>query len=160
MIVDHEDESRQLVELFRVDVIRPIGDEVAVKEFPGKFPYLRGDFLQDSLFIGGGPHRKQTQILDINNLLVHIADEPEWQVTKARGVRLHTWNADDPLADMLLMHFGGFPSPEEIGIDYRAMLVDAAHATEHALGPSEPISADSLEHPSIPAFSRFGLRPH
>lgn len=54
LMVDHEDEAKRLVELFRVDFIFPLGDSQDVKDFPKKFPYLINPIFHDTIFMKGG----------------------------------------------------------------------------------------------------------
>lgn len=150
LVVDREEEARQLVDLFRVDLVWPVGDTDEVRAFPKKFPYLIAPFFHDTLFVGGAKERKYAQVLDVHNALVHLVDRPEWKAVKDRGMRLYTWQPDDPLADVFLVQLGGYPPVEEIGTDYRAMLVQAAQATEHTLALAAVIPADISEYPGIP----------
>ena len=53
LIADCEDEARQLIDLFRVDLLLPVGIADEVTAFPEKFPHLINPFFQDSIFIGG-----------------------------------------------------------------------------------------------------------
>ena len=160
LIADHDEETKQLVDLFRVDVIWPIGDGDGVKALPEKFPYLINPIFHDTLFVGGANDRKHSQVLDVHNTLSHLSDTPAWRSFKDRGVRLYTWQPDDPLADLFLVQFGGYPSVEETWVDYRAMLQRAAEATEHPLALGATIPADVSDHPTIPFVSRLGLRRH
>ena len=132
VVVDHEEEAGRLIDLFRVDLIFPIGDSEAVKEFPKRFPHLIMPFFPNKLFIGGANNRTQAHVLDIHNTLVHLRDTPEWKAMKEKGVRIYTWQADDPLTDVFLVQFGMYPNANEIGIDYQGMLMQAAEATECA----------------------------
>jgi hypothetical protein len=76
---------------------------------------------------------------------------------KEKGVRLYTWQADDPLADVFLVQLGMYPGANEIGIDYRAMLMQAAGATECAIDPALPILEDALDYPTMATLSRYSL---
>ncbi len=160
LVVDREEEARRLADLFRVDLIWPIGETDEVKAFPKKFPYLINPLFHDTLFVGGVNEHKRAQVLDVRNALVHLRDKPEWKTIKDRGVRLYTWQVDDPLADVFLIQFGAYPGPEEIGMHYRAMLTQAAEATEHSLDIRAAIPSETLNHPSITYLSRHGLRQH
>lgn len=160
LVVDREEEARRLVDLFRVDLIWPIGETDEAKAFPQKFPYLIQPFYHDSLFVGGANERKYAQALDVHNALVHLRDAPEWKAIKDRGVQLYTWQVDDPLSDVFLIQFGAYPGAEETGIDYRAMLKQAAEATEHSLDLGAAIPAEALDHPGIVYLSRHGLSRH
>jgi hypothetical protein len=45
VLVDRQDDAAQLVELFRADVIVPVGDGDEVEEFSKRFPHLINPFL-------------------------------------------------------------------------------------------------------------------
>jgi hypothetical protein len=51
VLVDRPEEAKQLIERFRADVIRPVGDAVAVKNFPKQFPYLINPFFRAMLHL-------------------------------------------------------------------------------------------------------------
>jgi hypothetical protein len=160
LVVDRDEEATRLVDLFRVDLIWPLGDTDKVKAFPNQFPHLIKPFFHDTLFLEGSNDGRQAQVLDVHNAFVHLRDTPEWRAVKERGVRLYAWQTDDPLTDVFLVQFGGYPTVEEIGIDYGAMFAQAAEATAHTLEPGAVISGDALGHPSVPYVSRLGLERH
>ena len=113
LIADNEKQTKRLVDLFRVDVIWPIGDGDRVNALSEKFPYLISPFFSNSPYVEGANRRKHAQVLDVQNTVSHLIDRPDWQRVKNRGVRLYTWQPDDPLADLFLVQFGGYPSIEE-----------------------------------------------
>lgn len=160
LMADREDETRRLIDLFRIDLLLPVGTDDEVKAFPKKFPHLINPFFHDSIFIGGEKAQKQAQLLDIHNALEHLRGKPEWKAINDRGFRIYNWQADDPLADVFLTHFGSYPSADEVGIDYREMLTQGFETTEFDLDPASPIPADILDHPSISYLSRHALERH
>lgn len=160
LMADHEDEARRLIDLFRVDLLLPLGTSDIVKAFPKKFPHLINPFFDDSIFIGGEKENKRSQLLDIHNALVHMRDKSEWKTINDKGFRIYNWKADDPLADVFLTQFGNYPSADEIGIDYREILAQGLEAVEFGLDPVSPIPADIIDHPSIPYLSRHALERH
>lgn len=161
LIADREEEAKRLVDLFRADLIFPIGKTDDVAAFPKKFPHLITPFFfRNTIFVGNEKESKRAQVLDVHNALAHLRDKPEWKIIKNRGVRLYTWQADDPLADVFLAQFGAYPDDEETGIDYRGMLVRAAEAKEYSLDPSAAISAEILDHPNVAYLSRYGMERH
>lgn len=160
LMSDREEEARRLIDLYRVDLLLPVGNDDEVKSFPKKFPHLINPFFHDSIFIGGEKERKRAQLLDIHNALVHLRDKPEWKAINDGGFRIYNWQADDPLADVFLTQFGSFPSPDEIGIDYREILTQGVDAAEFDLDPASQIPADILDHPSISYLSRHALERH
>ncbi len=160
LIADREDEARRLVDLFRVDLLLPVGDADGVKTFARKFPHLINPFHHDSIFIAGANETKRAQLLDIHNALAHLRDKPEWKAINDQGFRIYNWQADDPLADVFLTQFGAYPSANEIGINYREILAQVFETTEFDLDPVSPIPADILSHPSITHLSCHALKRH
>src|ERR1039457_6111514 len=77
--------SQNLVEVFRVDVILPIGTSDAVQSFAKRFPYLIKPFIYDQVFIDDGEGGARSQVLDIHNALVHLHETPEWKGLKEQG---------------------------------------------------------------------------
>jgi hypothetical protein len=160
IVVDREEEAGRLVDLFRVDLIIPIGDSEEVKEYPKRFPHLISPFFPDSLYVGGTRKQIHAHVLDIHNALVHFREKPEWKAFKEAGVKIYDWQPSDPLANVFLVQFGAYPSVEDTGIDYRNMLLQAAEATGVSIDSSSPIPVNTLEHPTISYLSRHGLERH
>jgi hypothetical protein len=79
LIVDREEEAGRLIDLFRVDVILPIGDNETVKEFPKKYPHLIKPFFSDTLFIKDSQYHPWSNALDVYNALIYLRDKPEWE---------------------------------------------------------------------------------
>lgn len=159
-VVDRAHEARRIVEVFRADVIIPLGDAPAVAAFPKQFPHLINPFFPETLFMGNNQAEARAHVLDIHNALIHLRDTPTWGAISAKGIRLFDWDADDPLSDFLLVLLGAYPESAESIIDYRSMLKQASDATDHHLGRQEPFSLDILQHPTISYLSRHGLRRH
>lgn len=161
IIVDREEEASRLIDLFRVDVILPIGDSNEVKEFPNKYPHLIKPFFSDSVFIRDNTgYRSWSTVLDVYNAMIYLRDKPDWKEIKDRGMRLFTWKEDDPLADVFLSQLGGYPSPDEVGTDYRELYINASGCTESPLPPNAPIPIEVIDYPSVSYLSRHGLRRH
>lgn len=160
LIADREDEARRLVDLFRVDLLLPVGDSEEVKAFPKKFPHLINPFWRDTLFVGGPKENTRANVLDVHNALVHMRDSPECKMLMDKGVRLYSWQPDDPLSDIFLIQFGTYPDVEQIGIDYREMVKEFLEPAEFALEAKCPIPADAIDHPSIAYLSRYGIQRH
>lgn len=70
LMADREEEASRLIDLFRIDLLLPLGESDEVKSFPKKFPHLINPFFHDSIFIGGDKERKRAQVLDVHNALV------------------------------------------------------------------------------------------
>jgi hypothetical protein len=159
-VVDRIEEAERIVEVFRADIIVPIGDSDTVKAFPNRFPYLISPFFHDNLFVGTGNQDARAQVLDIHNALVQLSDTPAWTAIKGSGFRLYGWDDNDPLGDVFLMHLGAYPDVADTGIDYGAMVKQASEATEQHFDQGAPIGADIFDHPSVAYLSRHGIRRH
>lgn len=160
VVVDRVDEAKRIVEVFRGDVILPMGDAPAVLGFPAQFPHLINPFFPQSLFLSDNQTDGKAQVLDIHNALIQLRDTSAWDAITKKGIRLFKWDVDDPLADCLLMILGAYPDKAETIIDYRAILKQAGDATEQHLGPQDVLPIEILQHPTISYFSRHGLRRH
>lgn len=53
IIADRKGEARRLVDLFRVDLLVPVGNNDVVKQFPKDYPHVINPFFQDPVFIKG-----------------------------------------------------------------------------------------------------------
>ncbi len=160
VVVDRVAEADQIVEVFRADMIVPIGESDTVKAFPKRFPHLINPFFSDGLFAGQNEHDARAQVLDVHNALVHLRDSPAWTSIKGKGLRLFGWDVHDPLSDVFLMHLGEYPHVADTHIDYREMLKRAGEATEQHIDQDTVIPSDLIYHPSISYICRYGLEPH
>lgn len=161
LFVDRKDEYSRLIDLFRVDLIIPVGDSDEVKDFPKKYPYLINPFFQDSVFMKGDEYSHSTSyVLDICNALAYLRDTPEWKKIKDYGVHYYSWAAEDPLADVFLSQLGGYPDKDEVGTDYLELLRRASEFTEIFLDSAEPIPTVTIDHPSISYLSCHGMKRH
>jgi hypothetical protein len=161
LIVDREEEARQLIDLFRVDVILPVGASDEVKHFPKTHPHLIKPFFHDEIFMKGSEYdHPYVQVLDVYNALVHLRDKPRWKAVKERGVRLFAWQPNDPLADVLLAQLGGYPSADEVGTDYRTLLLKVSEGTDSTLDLNAQIPPEIIDCLGISYFARHGLRRH
>lgn len=160
LVIDREEESKQLVELFRLDLIWPLGESQEVKEFPKKFPHLIRPFRGDAIFVKDMQWRSFAHVLDISNTMSHWHTKPGWKAFKDQGVRAYEWQQGDPLADLFLMQFGAYPSHDEVGVDYVEMVAQVAEPTTYALAPQTRIPADVTQHPSFADIGRFGIKRH
>jgi hypothetical protein len=159
-VVDRVEEAKRLVEVFRADMIVPVGDSDEAKAFAASFPHLPTPFFSGDIFLKEDDRNGHCQVLDIQNALVHLRHRPEWKSVIQLGMRSYVWQQDEPLADVLLMQLGAYPSVEEVGTDYRSMFKDACEATEHEIGREQELPADIFEHPGIAYLARYGLEPH
>lgn len=160
LVIDREEEARQLVELFRLDVICAVGDSQEVKDFSKKFPYLIWPFHSNSVFVNQSQWKSFSWVLDVYNAIAHWQARPEWKQLKERGVRAYEWQPADPLADVFLMQFGAYPDAEEIGVDYASLAMQSLEPTSFPLTPDARIPSDVVDHPGLNVIGRLGINRH
>ena len=88
VLVDRTEEAKQIVELFRADVIVPFGESEQVKEFPESFPHLINPFFPDALFLKDMANGARAHVLDVHNSLEHWRNTPEWKAINENGLRV------------------------------------------------------------------------
>ena len=160
VMADRLEEARRLIELFRADCIVSVGTAPEVVGLPERFPHLIPPYFPDMLFLPHTTEPTRAHLLDIHNALVHWQATGQWSAIDEQGVRQFVWDADDALADTFLVHYGGYPDPAEIGIDYLHLLGQATSANQCRIDKAAPIPMDVLEHPSLASLCRHGLRRH
>jgi hypothetical protein len=160
VVADRPDEAKQIINLFRADIVWPIGGTDAVKEFPKQFPHLPRPFFHDSLFVRDTDRPTRAQLLDIHNMLVHSQHTPEWKVRDEQGVRTVMWADDDPLADTFLIQHGAYPDPNEIGIDYADTLSRVTMAINIDIDKNAPIPTTIYDHVSLGYLTQHGMYRH
>jgi hypothetical protein len=160
VIVDGSGEPGKVVEAFRPDLILGMGTDPAIDAFIKKYPYLGNPLFHDGLFIGKAGTDARAQLLDIHNAIVEASKANAWKELAPTGVKVVTWDANDPLSDTLLMSFGGFPATADCPIDYLDILTRVLGATELPCPDGELIPAEIFEHFVVSALARIRMRPH
>jgi hypothetical protein len=160
LVVDRDEEARQLVELFRLDVICPVGNSKEVKDFAERFPHLLWPFYGDSIFVKEPKSKNFSWALDVHNAIAHLSSQPGWTQFKDGGLRSYQWQPDDPLADAFLLQFGAFPAVDDIGVDYADLVNQSVGAVKFPLRHDVPIPCEVVEHPSVTVLGRLGIDRH
>lgn len=157
VVADEKDEARRLIEVFRADLIIPLGESQPPKDFERCFSHLIRPFY-GPLFINdtGGP--ACSQALDVRNAVAYLRDTPEWKMFKDAGVLVYDWKLDDPLCDVFLMQLGSYPAVAEVGTDYRSLLLEETEAKIRAIDPELPLLKEIFERPTISSLSKFALQ--
>ena len=161
LFVDRESESSWLIDLFRVDVIIPVGDSDEGKDFLKKYPYLINPFFHNSIFMKGSEHHEpNSNVLDIHNALAYWHEKQEWKELKEYGLHSNSWATDDPLADVFISQLGGYPDKDEVGKNYLELLKSYSEFTEILLDSEKPIPTTTIDYPGISYLSRHGIKRH
>jgi len=140
------DLGRQLVKAFRVDLLFPVTEDESVKSFIKDFPYLPNPLFPSQLFIKESSGKIYATLLDAYHPIRRLFEEKQKNNLQAGfQVSLYEWDEDDPLGDVLLATFGGFPPKEETGTDYRGLIEKYLPTEKVSLAGKAPIPADSYK---------------
>lgn len=159
VFADRPKEANDLIEVFRADMLMPLGSSPEVVSFESEYPHLQKPYFGEGLFSGTGDDATAL-LLDIANALVFARDKRELDDLQKANFRTFTWDAADPLADVLLMQVGAYPEKADCPIDYGSMFAEALGATEDTIPANEPLPTRIAEHPSIAYMSRHNLQRH
>lgn len=162
LVVDHEDESKRLVDIFRADLIVPVGNSPEVLAYGKKFPHLINPLQGNKVFERSDNPRWRSfaNALDVVNIVSHWRLKPEWKQFVGKGIRDYQWDTNDPLRDIFLMHLGGFPDPADVGTDYVEVIKSTGDIVPFVMPMSSSIPADLFEHRHLGMLSRLGLERH
>ena len=118
--VDDAVYARNLVNLFRVDVLWPLSNDETTTAFIKEFPHLSSSFLPEQLFVPNiYDDTKSATILDIYHPIHLLHEEHSKNNLKPKyKVALYDWDDDDPLSNIWSAMFGKMPSEQITGIDY------------------------------------------
>ncbi len=159
LFTDRPDETLRLINRFRVDRLWPLGNVAAARDILAAHDHLDLPYDDLRLFETRPSGAKCARLLDLENLLIHLANGPHLQPLKESKVRIHTWVPQDPLSDALLLQLGDVPGPQEAP-DYRALLREVASADDFRVFPDAAIPASVLASPSIATLNRHSLSRH
>ena len=161
VLVDQH-EAHDIVMTYRADFVVPLGGSEAVKAFAAQYEkYLIPPFFPKVTRMGQGADAR-SHLLDMYNAFSHWRDQPHWKAV-APDVRTFGWDADDPLADLFLMHLGEYPSQDAIGLDYNGALQAAVQPNpviHLTIQKDQPIPLVTIQHPSVGYLSGHGLQQH
>lgn len=160
LVADEPIQAKQIAELFRVDLVTPIGDSAEAKQFAEQFAHLPSPFITDTLFVGSAGEQKRAHLLDIHNAAVALQEQGQLDAVKKAGFRAYSWQANDPLADVFLIRLGAFPPAEQTGTDYSAMFRDLFGAQSFAIDPAVALPLELVQRPGCQLLSQHGLRRH
>ena len=121
--VDDSEIAEALVKLFRVDALVLMSEGSLVRDFIAAHTHLPDPILGGGLFRRTGTGGKALLIVDIGHPIIRIHEQYfKNNPNSESGLDLYQWEVDDPLADVFLCSYGAFPSADEAGVDYRALV--------------------------------------
>jgi len=143
--VDKSDLAIQLVKLFRVDMLFPVSKDKKVAKFIEQFAYLPNPFFESDLFIKWGSGEFFAQILDLYHPIRHLYERHiKNNPSPAFKATLYEWQEEDPLSNVFLATFGGFPPKEQTGTSYSGGIEKYLAAEKVDLTALEKVPQDSF----------------
>lgn len=157
--VDNIELARNLVKVFRLDMLASVTTDQILEKFSEEFAHLKNP-LYTPIFTQSnrGGH---CAVLDVRHAFEKLYKEeyrnnahPKYTVAQ------YEWQKDDPLADIFLCGLGQFPPADEVGIDYLALLKQAVPIREQAckIDADAPWLGDNVL--PLSWFSSAYLTPH
>jgi len=159
--------ANHLAKQFRVDGLFPVNESPEAAEFAKGSEALPWPLHEIALFhtFGNGT----PNFLDVSHPLSKIARElrltdradrskdTQQQGFESSDYVITRWEADDPLADVLLATFGGFPPPNQTGRDYERFLLTNIGAFAYKARNGEPLPAQLIDRWSLSDISAAEL---
>lgn len=161
--------AKHLARQFRVDVLYPVNGSPEAVESTKTSEDLPWPLLEIALFNEFG--NRTPNFLDISHPLARIAkelrlhdragrleDAPPQAFESSDYVSVR-WDDDDPLADILLATFGGFPPLEQTGRDYERFLLTNIGAFPYKAQKGEELPAQLINRRTIADIGAAELTP-
>jgi hypothetical protein len=158
--VDQRDLARDLIDLFKVDVLYAVtSDEVIdsfIKNFPHiQWPSLLGPIVRTQERSGIG--RSSITLVDAYTALNRARKQAKEEETLVNE-NLPKWEDEDPLADCLLATFGAYPT-DQIGEAFEAMFSVIKGNGRSLILPTEPLPTALMRSHSPLMLSGYELYP-
>ena len=150
--------DRILVKAFAVDVLLPATQITGLVDFSKSFGELYWPDAM-SLVFPDGSRSTSPIFVDVRRPIETIRKEREKERAVLRQAYLFTPTVSDPLHDILLAMFGGYPSPGEVGVDYTRMFGDALRAESVGTAIMGPGIATALTPSDVASWELEPLDP-
>lgn len=145
--------ANKLIDLFRVDALYPIAEDIEVKHFIEKYPYLPWPMIWKKLFIESD-NKKLPTILDVYHPIRHLYER------KSRdkiNICMYEWSESDPLSDVFLATFGHFPEGD-LSSQYTKILGNFPGLEKVTLNKGEVISEDIFNKITLNRITGINLK--
>ena len=163
IILVDQPEAEDLVRLFRVDMLEVVGADRRANEFVSLFPYLKRPIHGDLFDRAQRRTFSSCQLLDVINGIHVWSEWSNWEdsVGRESGLKRINWSPEDPLADVFLAEFGGYPEEKIIGDDYEldvSRYLPKYDVPKILIDPSKPlVDALSSRHTAATFFADRGI---
>lgn len=159
VFADRPEDARDLIDLFRADMLLPLGKSPEVAGFAAAYAHLPDPYYSKGLFSGEGDYAHAT-LLDIENALAFARENRAQDDPVKAEFRTFTWDQADPLADVLLIQLGAYPEKEDCPVNYQAIFEGQLQAVVDTIHCGDVLPTRIFDHPSIAALSSYNVRRH
>ena len=157
LLWDNRAEAKQIADLYGIDGIAVIGDNISKDDISLSFPHLGQNIAHNKPFLSDEGKGNRSQLLDVHNLIIHLARIEKLGKIKEKKFITYKWTSADSLSDIFLLQFGCYPTPDEVNTDYREIISKAVEAEEYEIPLGGKFPSEMLQHLSIASFSGYGL---
>lgn len=144
--------TRTLVRVFGVDILIPAQDSPELLDFAKSFPELYWPDSEREIFPDRA-HSKAARFVDVKRPIELIKEQREKERVVLRHAYLFATDAGDPLQDVLLATFGGYPSLTEIGVDYSSLFASTLAAERIGTAVMAPGVATGITPSDVSAWN-------
>ena len=150
-----------LIRLYRVDALVPASDGDQVKEFIGRYKHLPWPMFGTDFFVDNGRGDKAAKVVDLTHPVARIYDEHFKNNPTAAAIQeIHEWQDSDPLADVFLATYGGFPTYEETGTDYAGLARQQLLASRNIIQCNSELPIPDISRMNVAQLNRAFISQH
>ncbi len=115
--------AEALTSLYRIDLLEDVSKTEATRTFIEAQKHLPNPLHHPLFYPSGAAGQKAPAIVDIRHPIQKLYEEFYKNNQKPEpGVDVYQWEETDPLADAMLCTYGAFPSQQDVGTDYLALI--------------------------------------
>jgi hypothetical protein len=151
--------DKDIVRAFAVDILIPADPSPELESFAHSIEKLYWPDILRRLFPDGA-QSKSPSFVDVKRPIEQIREKRDRERATLRHAYLFEPDATDPLRDVLLAMFGGYPSAAEVGVDYISTFVSTLNAEVLRAAVLGPEIATALTPSEIAAWGLTTFDPH
>ena len=158
-MVDDEATARDRIDLFRVDVLWPVGQNDKSTTFAKSIKHLPSPFIGEALFEDLNGH-KQCILLDVTHpMRVFFEQNVKDKISPTLRTTLYHWEDDDALARSFEATFGAYPAAMDTGTDYQRLAIQYTSGKETNIIKTGVIEREAVQAISPNSLTSLELRP-
>lgn len=159
IVVDNESFARDLIELFHVDALLPVGDDERCRSFSKSFKHLPWPTFHEELFEEHGD-KKACTLLDVYHPVRRFYEEfVKNKSTPIKSTTLYRWSDADPCAVLFEAMLGNYPTPDKSDLNYREFVSKYTGGNETEITGDSALPGTLIQAITPSVLTAFGLAP-